>query len=146
MSGLPPTVLVDADAFFSYLKGDNLSSHVEKLISKADRGETKLCVSSEIYDDITSALRSDNIPLNLVVNFIEDMKLIPHHPLPMTAEIAHEALRLYRLHRGSRKLHYFDAYHVASAKLYNLPFITSDKYVLEHQNELGIASIDLASL
>lgn len=51
MSDLPSAVLVDADAFFSYLTGNRLSDHAEKLVLGAEMGGTRLHVSSEIYDD-----------------------------------------------------------------------------------------------
>jgi len=146
MSDLPSAVLVDADAFFSYLAGNSLSDHTEKLVSRAETGETRLHVSSEIYDDIVSALRSDKTPLNMVADFIGDMKIIPHDSLPVTVDVVQEALQVYRLHGGSRKLHYFDAYHVATAKIYNLPLVTSDRYILEHGHEFEIAVINLITL
>jgi len=52
MKGLPTNVLLDADVLFSYLKGDELSAQAGKLVLKAEDGEVKLYVSSEVYDDI----------------------------------------------------------------------------------------------
>jgi hypothetical protein len=62
---------------------------------------------------------------------------------PVTSAIAINALMIYDRHGGPRRLHYFDAFHVATAKINDLSMITSDKYIIEHQKELGIKAIDL---
>ena len=67
-------------------------------------------------------------------------------PLPITPTIALTAVSNYERHGGPRKLHYFDAYHAATAQHNELPLITSDKYLIEHQKELGIQALDLRSL
>ncbi|MBC7091178.1 MAG: PIN domain-containing protein [Nitrososphaeria archaeon] len=48
------------------------------------------------------------------------------------------ALNLYAKHEGPRKLHYFDAFHIAIARQHGLPIITSDNYINEHQDNLEI--------
>jgi len=55
---LPPSLLVEADLFFSYLTADDLSKHSEKVVLAAGGGRIKLYTCSEVYDEITSALRS----------------------------------------------------------------------------------------
>ena len=67
-------------------------------------------------------------------------------PLPTTVEIAAEALKLYRKHGGRRKLHYFDAFHVVTSKHYGIPLVTSDKYIIENAEKLGINVINLKTL
>jgi len=47
---LPPKVLVEADLFFSYLAGDNLSSHSERVVLAAVRGKIELYACCEVYD------------------------------------------------------------------------------------------------
>ena len=69
---LPSRVLVDADVFFSYLVEDKLSSHSEKLIDKANQGLVKFACASELYDDIITALRSDNVAIEVVIEIITD--------------------------------------------------------------------------
>lgn len=44
---------------------------------------------------------------------------------------------------GERRLNYFDAFHVATAKIHDLSVITGDTYIIQHQRELGIRAIDL---
>lgn len=85
--------MLDADVLFSYLKGDELAAQAEKLVLKAGNGEVKLYVSSEVYDDIVSALRSDAMSLDLVADFLADVNAVPHTSLPMAADLAEEALR-----------------------------------------------------
>ena len=140
---LPKNVLFDADVFISYLIGDSLFEHSLKAIEYIVTGSTVAYVSSEIYDDIVSMLRSNNVPLSKVVEFMEAMSKIPHKPLPLNPEIVVQALKYYMKHGGPRKLHYFDTYHVATAKHYNLPLLTSDKYIINHSARLGIQTIDL---
>jgi len=103
-------------------------------------------VSSEIYDDIVSMLRSSGVSLSKVVEFIDAVSRIPHKPLPLNPEIAVQALKYYVEHGGPRRLHYFDSYHVATAKYYNLPLLTSDKYIINHSKELGIQAIYLRTI
>ena len=143
---LPRSVLLDADVFISYLTGDSLFEHSAKVIEHIVAGLAAAYVSSEIYDDIVSMLRSNNVPLGEVIEFINAVSKIPHRPLPLNSEIAVHALEYYMAHGGSRKLHYFDSYHVATAKYYNLPLLTSDKYIVNHSSELGIQVIDLRAV
>jgi hypothetical protein len=72
---------------------------------------TKLRTSSEVYDDAVSALRSDNVPLDIIKEFISKMK-----------------------------------FHVATAKRYALPFLTSEGYIINHSDKLEIKVIDLSSI
>lgn len=143
---LPSRILLDADVFFSYLVEDELSSHSEKLIEKANQGSVKLCSASELYDDIITALRSDNVAIQVVIEVISDLRKIPHEVLPTTVDVAEEAMRLYSQHAGSRKLHYFDSFHVATAKQYDLPLVTSDQYVLRNSDKLGVEALDLRDI
>ncbi|RLG52039.1 MAG: hypothetical protein DRN96_03805 [Thermoproteota archaeon] len=136
-------ILLDADVFISYLVGNSLYKQSSKVINTVLKGTTRAYTSSEVYNDITAALRSSGVTLPKVIEFIEDIAAIPHEPLPVTSEIAAEALRLYEKHHGPRKLHYFDSYHIATAKHYNLPLVTSDRYIIAHARELGIKAVDL---
>jgi len=140
---LPSTVLTDADVFFSYLVADELSDLSEKLVYRADSGLLKLRAASEIYDDIITALRSSNTPTDVVVEFLSDLRKIPHEVLPTSLEVAVEAMRLYSRYGGPRRLHYFDSFHVATAKLYELPMITSDRFILQNSDKLRVAAVDL---
>jgi len=143
---LPSEILVDASVFFSYLVSDELVSHSERLLDKADSGLLKLRTASEIYDDIVTALRSDDVAIDLVIELLTDLKKLPHEVLPTTLDIAIEAMKLYSQYGGSRRLHYFDSFHVATAKLNELPFVTSDRYLLKNSTKLGIVSLDLRKI
>jgi len=143
---LPQTLLVEADLFISYLIDDELASTFSRVVEEAARGATALLSSSEVYDDVVSALRSQGVPLEKTASFISDMSAVPHKALPVTVYIAEEALRLYISHGGPRKLHYFDAYHVATAKTHSLPLLTSDRYIIEHATSLGITALDAVAL
>jgi len=63
--------------------------------------------------------------------------------LPMGAEIAEEAMAMYIRYGGRRKLSYFDSFHIATAKRYDLSLLTSDKYILESAALLGVSVVDL---
>jgi predicted nucleic acid-binding protein len=143
---LPTRVLADADVFFSYLVEDHLSDCSEKVISRADSGSLKLQVASEIYDDMITALRSSNTPIEVVVELLSDLLRIPHEVLPTSVEVAVEAMNLYSRYGGSRRLHYFDSFHVATAKSHDVPLITSDRFILRNSDQLGIAAIDLRKI
>ena len=143
---LPKHVLLDADVFISYLVRDSLFEHSVRVVERVAAGMITAYVSSEIYDDIVSMLRSSGVSLSKVVEFIDAVSRIPHKPLPLNPEIAVQALKYYVEHGGPRRLHYFDSYHVATAKYYNLPLLTSDKYIINHSKELGIQAIDLRTI
>ncbi len=102
--------------------------------------------SSEVYDDVVSALRSDKIPLRTIQSFLRDMMTIPHRALPVTIEIATSALDLYLRHGGRRKLHYFDSFHVATSEKERIPLLTSDNYILDHSKDMNISAIDPRTL
>ena len=138
--------LIDSDVFISYIKADNLIAHSEKVVNQILEGRTQAYVSSMLYEDITTALRSKGLPIMEAAQVILSIASITHTPLPLTPAITYNALMLYQRHRGPRKLHYFDAYHVATAKIHSLPLITSDKYIIQNQEELGLTVFDLRSM
>jgi predicted nucleic acid-binding protein len=145
-SEFPSSILVDADVLFSYLVSDELSTHAEKLLERADRGLLKLRAASEVYDDIISALRTENIEMDVLVELLGDLRKLPYETLPTTLDIASEAMTLYAHYGGSRKLHYFDSFHVATAKVFDLPLVTSDRFILRNKEKLGIAALDLRKI
>lgn len=140
---IPSRVLVDADVFFSYLVSDELSQHSERLLHRSEQGLLKIQTASEIYDDIITALRSDGASIELVIDIISDLQKIPHEVLPTTIDIAADAMRSYAEYGGQRRLHYFDSFHVATAKFYELPLVTSDRYILRNSARLGLTSLDI---
>ncbi len=143
---IPDRIMIEADLFISYLTGDELEPKFSKIVEKAENKKTKLFSSSEVYDDIISALRSQEVELEKVISFVSDIRAIPHESIPMTTEKARIALSVYEKHRGSRKLHYFDSFHVATARQEALPLLTSDKYILEHADSLGVKTINPRNL
>lgn len=138
------TVLGDADLFFFFLRGGTFEEQAERIVRAADSGELTLRTSSEVYDDAISAIRADGTSLSVANSFVADMKSIAHTALPMSAEIAEEALSLYMAQGGRRKLSYFDSFHVATAKRYDLALLTSDRFILANSGSLRIRSMNLA--
>ncbi|PNV77705.1 MAG: hypothetical protein C0200_04790, partial [Thermoproteota archaeon] len=119
---MPKRALLDSDIFISYLfHEDELYKQSRKLVGSIARGELIAYVSSELYDDIISALRGNGLSLSDVINVLSDVSEIPHKALPVDPEIVLQALELYRRYGGSRKLHYFDSFHVATSRSYDLP-------------------------
>ena len=110
------SILLDADVFISYLTGDLLFDHGRRVVESILGGRFRPYVSSEIYDDIASALRSQGVSLEEVESFLRDVSKIPHRVIPLRADTAAEVIRLYREHGGPRKLRYFDSFHVAVAR------------------------------
>ncbi len=102
----------------------------------------KLLASSEVYDDVISALRSQHVPLVKVRGFIRDMNTIPHQTLPVTSDAAVLAVQLYLKHGGRSRLHYFDSFHVATAHLEKLTLLTSDGYILDHADQLNVKTLN----
>jgi predicted nucleic acid-binding protein len=139
-------ILLDADVFLSYISGDELADHAEKVVKLAANGTVEAFTSSMLYDDVISGLRSKAMELNDIMQVLIAIASIPHTPLPVTPQIAISAVTLYMRYGGSRKLHYFDAFHVATARHYELPMITSDNYINEHQKNLGITVGNLRKL
>ncbi len=134
--------LADTDLFF-YLRGGECEAQAERVVREVTAGAIELRASSEVYDDAVSAIRADNLPLNVAYGFVADMKSIPHTCLPMSAEVAEEALNLYLRYGGRRRLGYFESFHVATAKRYGLPLLTSDKYMIGSKVALGTEAVDL---
>jgi len=132
--------------FISYLKGDELSDKAEVIVKEALAKKTLLLASSEMYDDLITAYRTGGYKLNEIGNILLDLRAIPHEVVPTTLNIATLAVDLYSKYGGSRKLHYFDAFHVATAATIGEPLITSDKFILENAENLGVKTIDLKSI
>ncbi len=144
--GLSGRVLLDADVFVSFLRGDELADAAEVVVRSLSSGEATGLVSSIIYDELISSLRSKGASLDLIEEVLAGVAAIPHTPLPITSEVALLALRLYREHGGPRRLHYFDSFHVATASLEGVPMVTSDRYILRHADSLGVEVVDLRTL
>ncbi len=69
--------------FIFYLTLDNLFKFSTKVIEYIVMGKILAYVSSKIYDDVISTLRSNGVPLSKVVEFISAISKIPHKPLPL---------------------------------------------------------------
>ena len=144
MSSAEPNIaLLDADVFISYVAGDQLLPHSEKVVNQILDGSLEAHASSIVYDDIVTALRSKEMPLPRVIEVIAAMASIPHTVLPVDAATTINALRIYAKHGGPRRLHYFDSYHIATALRTHTPLITSDRYIIDNQAQLGITAVDL---
>jgi len=139
-------LLLDTCVFLHYLLGDKLADKAEILVRLALEDKVTLAVSSEAYDDAITAFQSKGVKTSTILDILEKWASIPHQTLPTTIEIAIEALELYNQYGGHRKLHYFDAFHVATAKHYNLPLITSDIYIIDNAEKLDINVIDLRKI
>lgn len=143
---LPSPLMVEADLFISYLTEDHLEPRFRPVVDASLDGKLDLLSSSEVYDDVISALRSQRIPLTTIRGFLADMKTIPHRALPVTLDVATSALDLYQKHGGSRKLHYFDSFHVATAQMEKISLLTSDRYILDHMDEMIVKAIDVRTI
>ncbi|MCD6483669.1 MAG: PIN domain-containing protein [Candidatus Odinarchaeota archaeon] len=143
--GARKAYILDADVFLSYLMNDDLFSYSNQVIQKTVSGDILAYVSSILYDDIITALLSKGVDIDEIVAVITGLSAIPHVPLPVTPKIAISALLLYKRFRGSRKLHYFDSFHVSTSLYYKYPLITSDKFIIDNKDKLGIRAIDLRS-
>ena len=134
--------MVDADLFISFLAGDSLTPHFRPVVNESLEGALELLASSEVYDGVISALTSQKVLLETLREFIRDMRAIPRRSLPVTLDIAATAVDLYLRYGGSRRLHYFDSFHVARCQLERLSLLTSDKYILANAGRFGIKAID----
>jgi predicted nucleic acid-binding protein len=140
----PRILLGDTDLFFFFLRGGVFEGQAAIVIAAAEDGRLIIRTSSEVYDDAVSAIRAGGASLELANDFVADMKSIPHTSLPMSAEIAERALQLYRSNGGRRRLSYFDSFHVATAMRYDLPMLTSDRFIIQNAPDLGMVALDLA--
>jgi predicted nucleic acid-binding protein len=138
--------LLDADVFISYISGDELADHAEKAVKYIVEDALEAFVSSMLYDDVISGLRSKGMDIQEAIQVLTAIASIPHTSLPVTPAIAISALTLIMKHGAPRKIHYFDTFHVATATLHELPIITSDTYINQHQNTLGVTTFDLKEL
>lgn len=137
-------LLADTDLFFFFLTGGRLEEQAARVVGDASDGRLELRTSSEVYDDAITVIRSDGHPLSLARDFVADMRSIPHTPLPIDAQVAEEAVSMYLVHGGRRKLSYFDSFHVATAKRYGLKLLTSDRFIIKYASTLGIGVADLS--
>ena len=138
--------LLDSDVFISYLfQGDELYEPSRNLVRTIARSNSITYVSSELYDDIISALRGSGLSLSNAINILRYMSKIPHKVLPINLVVL-QTLELYRRHGGPRKLHYFDSFHVATSKHYGIPLITSDKYIIKNSESIEANVIDLRNI
>jgi len=144
--GLNGKFLLDSDVFISYIRGNELANQAEKVVKPLLDGVLEACVSSILYDDVISGLSSKNMELGAIIEVLTAIASIPHTPLVITPSVAISALTIYMRHGGPIKLHYFDAFHVATARLSELPMITSDHYINEQQTSLGITALNLRTL
>ncbi len=142
--GTPDALVGDADLFFFFLKGGRLQEEAALVVESAEKGTIALRTSSEVYDDAISAIRAEGTSIEVANGFVSDMSSIRHTALPMSAEIAEKALSLYGKYGGRRRLSYFDAFHVATAVRYDLPLLTSDRFILQNAAPFGVAVRDLA--
>jgi hypothetical protein len=67
--------------------------------------------------------------LGEVIQVLTAVASVPYEPLPLTCEIAISALTLYMQHGGPRKIRYFYAFHVATARSHELLPVTCDTYI-----------------
>lgn len=123
-----------------------MTPHFRTVVEEGLEGRLELLASSEVYDDVISALRSQKVQLKTISDFVRDMRAIPHRTLPVTLDVAATAVSLYLQHGGSRKLHYFDSFHVATSQLEGRPLLTSDRYIIARASEMGIKAIDARSI
>jgi predicted nucleic acid-binding protein len=86
------------------------------------------------------------MPFEVVMELLSDLRKIPYEVLPTSIEAAVEAMRLYSRYGGAKRLHYFDSFHVAAAKLHELPLVTSDRFILQNSRRLQVTAIDLRKI
>jgi predicted nucleic acid-binding protein len=139
-------VLVEADFFISYLRDDELADKCEYILDLSLSGQKSIVASSEVYDDIITAYLSKGYSLQEIQHLLLDLRSIPHETVPCTLQIVTKAIELYTKYRGSRKLHYFDSFHVSTSIILDIPLTTSDKYILENSKALGVKTIDLKNV
>ena len=110
----------------------------------ADAGKLPLRASSEAYDDATSAIRAEGSSLEVADEFAGDnMKAIKRTALPMSAEVAEGALTLYQGQGGRRRPGGFDPFHVATVRRCDLPFLTSDRFIVAKGQTLRVRVLPL---
>lgn len=138
--------LLDTDVFISYIRGDELADHAGKVVESIVEGSLDAYVSSMLYDDVTCGLRAKGMNMGEVIQVLTAIASISHTSLPVTPAIAISALTLYVQQAGPRKIHYFDVFHVATARVHELPIITSDTYINDQQKTLGVTALDLRKI
>jgi len=140
---LPKEFLLDADVLYSYLSDDVHADHAEPLLLAIQEGRVRGYASSVLLVDLILAYRSIGVSIDALISAMKELELLPLEYIPLTPSIARYALSVYREHGGPRRLHFFDSFHVATAKSMDLPLITTDRYILSYQRKLGITAIDL---
>ncbi|MBS7288786.1 MAG: PIN domain-containing protein [Candidatus Freyarchaeota archaeon] len=138
------TIVADTNLFISHLAGDENAEYADRILEEAEEGRLKIYASSIVVDDIITAYRSQGYTIRQVVDVLRALQTITFEVLPLPVSVALEAMKIYEKHGGARKLHYFDAFIVATAKIQvKAPIATTDKYILENQQELQVQAIGL---
>jgi len=116
--------------------------HSSSAVSDAIGGRLVTKVSDMLYDSIVTGLCSKGMEIDEVLRGILAIASIDHQSLPVTAAIAVNALILYDRHGGDRRLHYFDSYHVATARIGGLlrayPYRRFLQSIFDVQSELYV--------
>ncbi|MFQ6123140.1 MAG: PIN domain-containing protein [Candidatus Heimdallarchaeota archaeon] len=146
MKTLETKVLIDADVLIAYLADNALADHSAILIEKANTDQITLIGSPELYMDIITAYKSQGTTNSQIIRILGDLAAIKHKCMNSTLGISISALKYYSLYGGPRKLHFFDAFHVATARKYAFPLVTSDKFILQYANRMNIEVINLESI
>ncbi|MHA1606750.1 MAG: type II toxin-antitoxin system VapC family toxin [Candidatus Freyarchaeota archaeon] len=137
-------ITADTDLFISHFAGDEHADYADKILEEAERGKLKIYTSSMMIDDLITAYRSQGYTVKQVVSILQDLQTLTFEILPLPVHVAIEAMKIYSEHKGSRKLHYFDAFIVATAKLQvKAPLVTTDRYILENQEKLQVKAVKI---
>jgi len=146
MKTIQTKVLIDADVIIAYLVDNALADHSAILIERANKDQIKLIGSPEFYMDIITAYKSQGTTNSQIIRILEDLAAIKHKCVYSTLDISISALKYYSQYGGPRKLHFFDAFHVATARKYAFPLVTSDKFILQYAKRMKIEVINLKSI
>jgi hypothetical protein len=91
----PEAALLDSNVFLSYIKDDDLAVYSEKVVEAILGGMLNAYVSSELYDDVVTALRSRGVPLADVKAVLKGIASIPHTSLSVTLGLCESIRRCF---------------------------------------------------
>lgn len=106
---------------------DLIQVYIDREELKREEAIRRLEILKEITDDLD--LKIIPLSFNIIIKDLQYRKMFEFEPTKRKTGIDRN-----------------DSFHVATAKIYNLEFITSDKFIRKHQDSLGIKVINLKNI
>lgn len=125
--------LVDADVLYAYMDpSDWLHNYAIRVVEKIRKGELKAKVSPIIILELSIVIKRD-LSEDIMLEIYRKIKNLNIEIIPVNEKIVEKAFEYLEKDMGI-----FDAYHAATAKIYNLTIIGTD----QKYDKVGVKRLD----